>query len=267
MSNIPQLIACVDCGASFPRAKRGPCPTRCKPCRSRHAWAGRKQFKQKCESCGKPCRGRRCRGCYQPHNKGTCKRAPLTCIWCKQPFAFSVNSTTRKPKVHCSPACRQAAVAARARKTCETCGAAFMKNGGSGLGRYCSVACYWSARRGQPWTARDLGCSNTSHRGRCLWYGVPYDPQVKSAAVFERDGYVCQLCGCATLRRYTRNLFGHVDRKSPTVDHIEPLHWRGKGHTWDNVRLLCVHCNCVERNRKGHAKTVKSRKARRTTAR
>ena len=358
-----QLLACVDCGTSFPSPKAGRCPTRCKPCRSRHALAsrkqgkcescgkpcggrrcrgcyvsaGRKQIKGKCESCEKPCEGRRCRGCYQPANKGTINHAPLTCSWCSQPFAFSVNKRTRKPREYCSPACWQRTQAARARKICETCGAAFRKSGGRTLGKYCSVKCYGLAKRGPhklarelsdwfeawdlpqlllrgvarmqartqerldarsklvPFTCVDCGadgvtpqagskrrlrcdkcrkrkerlphCHRKHFRGRCRRYCVPYDPQVKSAAVFERDGYVCQMCGCATLRRYTRDLFGHVDRKSPTVDHIEPLHWRGKGHTWDNVRLLCVHCNCVERNRKGHAKTVKSRKARRTPAR
>ena len=110
---------------------------------------------------------------------------------------------------------------------------------------------------------------NAKHRSRerCLWYGVPYDPQVNPEAVFERDGYVCQMCGCATLRRYTLDSLGRAEINSPTVDHIEPLYWRGKGHTWDNVRLLCFYCNCVERQRQGHAETVESRKVCRTSAR
>lgn len=98
-----------------------------------------------------------------------------------------------------------------------------------------------------------------NHRKRCCHYGVEYDPAITAKSVFERDGYSCQLCGVETLRRFAKNMFGDVDSRSPTVDHIVPLHWRQKGHTWDNVRLCCWQCNCIVRNREGHAETMRKR--------
>jgi len=60
--------------------------------------------------------------------------------------------------------------------------------------------------------------------------------------VFERDGWVCYICGVA------------VDRKArvpwptaPTIDHVVPLS-KGGTHTLDNVRCACFRCNSRKRD-------------------
>jgi len=50
------------------------------------------------------------------------------------------------------------------------------------------------------------------------------------AAVIARDGMICQLCGCAVVRRTLH------------LDHV--LHWASGGeHTLENLRVTCARCN------------------------
>lgn len=81
-----------------------------------------------------------------------------------------------------------------------------------------------------------------NYRRRCRYYGVPYDPAVTRQKVFERDGYVCQLCGVRCLQRFTL-IDGLPDPLSPTIDHIVAISLRLLGHTWDNVQCACWQCN------------------------
>jgi 5-methylcytosine-specific restriction endonuclease McrA len=62
-------------------------------------------------------------------------------------------------------------------------------------------------------------------------------------AIFERDGYRCQICGKKTRGKYPAP-------SSPSLDHIIPLS-KGGSHTWDNVR--CAHFGCNARKRAGAA--------------
>lgn len=87
-------------------------------------------------------------------------------------------------------------------------------------------------------------------RNRCKHYEVPYDSAVKARLVFERDGYWCQICKEACLKKF--RLVGDTPHpQSPTVDHIVPLSWRWLGHTWDNVQCCCWSCNVKKRNKRG----------------
>ena len=54
--------------------------------------------------------------------------------------------------------------------------------------------------------------------------------------VFERDGWICQICGCDT--RDKRN----PAPDSPTIDHIVPIS-RGGPHSYANTQCLCRRCN------------------------
>lgn len=82
-------------------------------------------------------------------------------------------------------------------------------------------------------------------RKRCKRHGVPCDPNVKSHAVFERDGYVCQLCYRQCLDKFT--VVNDIpDPLSPTVDHIIAISLGIKGHTWDNVQCACWECNVAK---------------------
>lgn len=60
------------------------------------------------------------------------------------------------------------------------------------------------------------------------------------ARVFERDGWVCQLCG------------DPVDRdaavphpRAVTIDHVVPLA-RGGKHEMSNAQTACFLCNCLK---------------------
>lgn len=77
-------------------------------------------------------------------------------------------------------------------------------------------------------------------RKRCRRYGVYYDPDVKREQVFERDGYICQICG---IKCDINDLgWGSNGATHPTIDHIIPLS-KGGTHTWDNVQCACGLCN------------------------
>lgn len=80
---------------------------------------------------------------------------------------------------------------------------------------------------------------------RCENWGVPYS-KVSRAKVFNRDGWVCQLCGKSIDRvvRFPKPL-------SASLDHIVPLsHGPGTpGHVLDNCQAAHFGCNASKGNR------------------
>jgi 5-methylcytosine-specific restriction endonuclease McrA len=60
-------------------------------------------------------------------------------------------------------------------------------------------------------------------------------------SVFDRDGYHCRACGCAT----PSNLRGSTDDNAPELDHIVPL-CLGGPHTLMNLQTLCRVCNILK---------------------
>lgn len=82
-----------------------------------------------------------------------------------------------------------------------------------------------------------------NHRKRCRRYGAPYTP-IKNQAIYDRDGWACQLCGVELLRKYLRTSAG-IDPRSPTLDHIIPLCLGpdSPGHVESNVQAACWDCN------------------------
>lgn len=62
-------------------------------------------------------------------------------------------------------------------------------------------------------------------------------------AVYERDDYVCHLCGC-----YVDTLCGHNDGEAPTLDHVIPRSLGGS-HGFDNLRTAHRSCNGKRGNR------------------
>jgi len=84
-----------------------------------------------------------------------------------------------------------------------------------------------------------------NYRKRCRHYGVAYDATVTRVLVFERDNFVCGLCGTKCLARFKWK--GSTPHPlSPTIDHIIALAMRTKGHTWDNVQCACWQCNVAK---------------------
>lgn len=114
--------------------------------------------------------------------------------------------------------------------TCSCCGATFV----AGLMRhkFCSRACHVRAsNRSKVEQGRD------TDRKRARKYGCFYEP-VNPAAVCERDGWTCYLCGVET----PKELRGKRAANAPEVDHVIPLSKQGP-HSYANVRCCCRRCN------------------------
>jgi predicted Zn-ribbon and HTH transcriptional regulator len=108
--------------------------------------------------------------------------------------------------------------------------------------QYC---CEAHATKAQRRNARERNGRHSTHRKRAKLYGCEYEP-VNRSKVFQRDGYVCQICHEPTSREYD-----HADPWSPTIDHIIPMSKQG-GHTYDNVQCAHAFCNSVKCDREDH---------------
>lgn len=157
--------------------------------------------------------------------------------------------------------------ATRKMPSCETCGGP-CKTGGA---RFCSpkccgenvvsVECYKCGaqceRRGVGKKAMCDRCKEAarkqelrrrrqmygnSHRSRARHLGVKCSAFPRNA-IFERDGWRCQLCGAGVLRKTTyRKRDGKIHPRSPTVDCIVPMK-RGGNYEPDNCQTACFVCN------------------------
>lgn len=77
-----------------------------------------------------------------------------------------------------------------------------------------------------------------THIGRAKARGVPWE-RIDKRRVFERDGYICGICG-----RKTRPDRKPTHPRYPNLDHIIPLSVDGTpGHVWSNVQCACFSCN------------------------
>ena len=124
-----------------------------------------------------------------------------TCLWCQQMFAIPVG-TVGNPPSYCSAECRGEGDARR-----------FHLN-----------------RTGTDW--RDHNARRRAKiRDGCR------SERVESRAIFERDGWRCQLCGARVPRSAK-----WPDPRSPSLDHIVPLS-QGGGHEPRNVQLTHLTCN------------------------
>lgn len=67
--------------------------------------------------------------------------------------------------------------------------------------------------------------------------------RIDKLKVFERDGYICQLCGTGVLPyvHYQHPLY-------PSLDHKVPLS-KGGGHTYSNIQTAHRGCNSCKRDR------------------
>lgn len=112
----------------------------------------------------------------------------------------------------------------------------------------------WTAGRcrrcGDPFLAHNSGNSPTHCTLRCAQRDAkdarrilsPDISRPRRYAVFERDGWRCQLCGGMTRKDQAR-LPGGKDYlpKAPTIDHIVPV---SKGGTNDESNLQTAHWSC-----------------------
>ncbi|MBB2964742.1 HNH endonuclease [Methylobacterium sp. R2-1] len=208
--------ACVRCDAEIPRGNWRFCPS-CRDAGYRgtgRAWAARKR-----EEAGLP-----------PSERALGHRNKVTwCIECLVDLG--------RPGRWCSRACQDALnVRARTRQRerdraewpagqCFECSGAFTPLDREQ--RFCSSAC--SKRHHDR-----VACA----RRRARQIG---SEAVDPIAVFERDGWRCQLCR----RKTRRDHRGLKTPLSPELDHIIPLA-RGGDHTYRNTQCLCYPCNSAK---------------------
>jgi 5-methylcytosine-specific restriction endonuclease McrA len=76
-----------------------------------------------------------------------------------------------------------------------------------------------------------------AHKARAKKAGVEFEV-FDPLEIFERDGWVCQIC----LRPTNREAQGSYAKDAPVLDHIVPMS-RGGGHTRKNTWCACWICN------------------------
>lgn len=91
---------------------------------------------------------------------------------------------------------------------------------------------------------RKLGFLTDSYRKKARKYNCEYDPSVSWQKVFDRDNWICKICGIKT----PKHLRNKNKPNSPELDHIIPLSKSG-GHTWKNVQCSCRMCNSKKSNK------------------
>jgi hypothetical protein len=165
---------------------------------------------------------------------------PRACLFCSKPFLSDPRHDSRFCSTDCAGAWSRDSLCKMCgeRITIRAVGRDARKRLSSALCRRCAVR-KWRATI----KAKDSKRLRDNHRKRCRLHGVPYDPSVKSRLVFERDNYVCHVCGRQTLMMFA--WVGSVpDERSPTIDHHPyPLSAGISGHEWHNVRCACWGCN------------------------
>lgn len=78
------------------------------------------------------------------------------------------------------------------------------------------------------------------HAQRAQEVGLDVDAGITEAALRERDGDCCYLCGLEM--SFERYRMGNYNPLRASIDHIIPIA-KGGTHTWDNVKLACLRCN------------------------
>lgn len=202
---------CVACGVEYQRARRATTDW-CPPCAYRS-----------------PARSAAAK--RRPSRRTKWPTSPVyfpTCPTCWATF------TARRPRVYCTPACYpvKALPPGHSAKPCAGCGAPKENY----RARWCDTC--RETRLGdhrKAWRAkRPKGQENNRRRAR--HFGVDYEP-IKNRDVFERDGWLCGICG----ERIDKRL-KYPNPRSASLDHVVPMS-RGGSHTYSNVQASHWICN------------------------
>ena len=161
------------------------------------------------------------------------------CVQCHKPYQRSVDSRGQfTASKFCSSDCKKrnqyerwlAERLATDALPCARCGDPLPVPGHRR--KFCGDECAKSSRSGN------------THRRRAKQHGVAYE-KVDPLAVYERDGWMCGLCGEPVDRRLQ---WPHP--LSASQDHIVPIS-QGGPHTFDNVQCAHLECNLVARIKVG----------------
>lgn len=160
-------------------------------------------------------RVRRCGDCNETfYSKGPAKRCPACRI---------LLARRKARKYRRSPAARQV--------ICEQCGVPFVISGTQGRRIYCEQCGPVVSRAKKRDEAR---------RRRARKRGNGSVERFSSREIFERDGWLCGICGGDT---WKEQVAPHPN--SPSLDHIVALA-NGGTHTRDNVQCACFQCNSIK---------------------
>lgn len=236
---------CPQCGATFtpaPQHRKRFCSDKCKRNWHNRAYRlrQRKPKPTKCGECGGPivqlgigqprkfcseiCKTR-CHRKRQNRARLPVDHPPRACVHCGEMF-----KPKRSDRTYCYDKwCHQAAYQQRRAVgapglmgdhdvVCGECGITFV--GRHPAARWCSTLC----------ANRHHGRSRSRRRGKIQ--AEAYTDR----SVFDRDGWICYLCGVAVS---TVDKWPH--RMAPTIDHIVPIS-RGGPDTFENV--ACAHWGC-----------------------
>jgi hypothetical protein len=251
-------FVCEWCAKEFEgEHKKKYCSVKCRDERRRRLVLGRKPAPKKpectCRNCGKAYipkvsdRKTYCsRTCYFEDKRAKPKLVmnPLllsNCIQCGKQIV-----SVRRIRSICSEECHKKQESVRAHekakskkdvseRPCKGCGTPFTPVYGVKRRMFCTPACALKHHRKD----RRIKYGKT-HRHRARKYGVRYE-LVNRTAVFERDGWRCQICGKDT----PKNKRGSRYPNAPELDHRIPLS-RGGTHTYDNVQCACRSCNSLK---------------------
>lgn len=225
---------CVVCGQSFvPKGKWNKC---CGPDCTRilKSQNTKKQYatcnNYTCLNCGKRYKAKEkrrdkfcSRECAFEYKRAKPKELACyskICAKCNQPF------TSRQPNAKYCQKCKE-----NKTSLCEVCGKEFVSKTKGRKLRCCSTKCYRK-------TETFLNGKREYKRKRRASKRTKEVEVFSSNEIFERDGWICQLCDKPIKR----------DAKCPhflsaTIDHIIPLA-RGGSHTRKNVQCAHFICNC-----------------------
>jgi len=106
--------------------------------------------------------------------------------------------------------------------------------------RFCSDECKYNYNRPKR-KAREIR-ADAKRRSYLKDY-----PLIDPEDIFDRDEYVCGLCGGMTDKDAVWDA-SNPPKRYPTIDHIIPLS-KGGTHTEDNLQCACHTCNCSKSNK------------------
>jgi 5-methylcytosine-specific restriction endonuclease McrA len=181
-------------------------------------------------------------------------RRARICQWCESPYVTNQRGAKGKNQKYCSNACRGNAYRKAPTKTpviwthCGHCNAEFPEPSKGNGPRYCNKQCKHKAQ----YIRHKDQVNMHSHIRRARIANATVE-RVVPTDVYERDGYVCQLCGepCVTggVPAYDTES-GRLlrDPLMPSLDHVKPISLGGE-HSMANTQCAHLVCNMMKNNR------------------
>ncbi|MCY1278184.1 hypothetical protein D9M69_394820 [compost metagenome] len=128
-------------------------------------------------------------------------------------------------------------------RECRGCGILFGSNMPQKV--YCSSRCRYAVKRQRIKAYAGMQESRKARdaKRRALKRSSAVE-RIEPVKVFERDGWVCHLCGIKTLKSKR----GTTHPRAPELEHIVALA-DGGTHTWGNVACACSACNRAKGSR------------------